>query len=49
MLRKIIYCPLCREHGHRKRLLEADQNAKGSVWIWCKGCKTEIKIDLESQ
>ena len=39
---KKIYCPCCG-----KWLFSIEVKAQGIVYIWCKGCKQEIKITLE--
>ena len=40
---KKVKCPHCG-----KWLLTADINAKGAIYIWCRYCRKEIKIILES-
>lgn len=42
-MRKKIYCPDCG-----KWLFTVDTKAKGIVYVWCRYCRKEIKIVLES-
>ncbi len=42
-MKKKVYCPACR-----KWLFTVDTKAKGIVYVWCRYCRKEIKIVLES-
>ena len=42
MLKKV-KCPICG-----KWLFTVDVKAKGTIYVWCRYCRKEIKIMLES-
>ena len=42
-----IYCPICAAAGIKRKLMEADAEAKGVVFPYCKGCKKNVKIELQ--
>ena len=42
-MKKKVYCPDCG-----KWLFTVDVNAKGIIYVWCRHCRKEIKIILES-
>lgn len=42
-----IFCPICATAGIKRKLMEADSNARGILWPWCKGCKKNVKIELK--
>lgn len=46
-----IYCPVCAaagiNHGKGRLLMQADSNATGTVYPYCKACKKNIKIELK--
>lgn len=44
-----IFCPICAAAGIRRKLMEADSNAVGKVYPYCKGCKRNIEIDLPNR
>jgi phage FluMu protein Com len=41
MKRKIL-CPICG-----KWLFTAEEGTQGNIYIWCRQCKEEIKIELK--
>lgn len=43
-----VYCPVCREKGYRKKLLEVNKNARGIIYPWCKCCHKNVEIDLSA-
>lgn len=45
-----ILCPKCAEHGRKQRLLFKceDVRGRGDLYVWCKGCRKEIRIPIES-
>ena len=46
-----ILCPKCREAGRRPKILgkyEDVTGAKGDLYLFCKVCKKEVRIPLES-
>ncbi len=44
---KDVFCPTCKKFGHKKLLFRTSENSKGVVVVWCKGCKKEVKIELD--
>lgn len=47
-----IFCPVCETLRHkRKKLLEVDINARGTIYPYCKLCHSNVEIELvpESQ
>jgi hypothetical protein len=42
-----VYCPVCAKLGRKKLLFRCTPTSKGAVLAFCKGCKKEIKIELE--
>ena len=42
-MRKKIYCPHCG-----KWLFATEQHTKGVIYVWCRYCRKEIKVILES-
>lgn len=46
-----ILCPKCREAGRRPKILgkyEDVTGVKGDLFLFCKVCKKEVRIPLES-
>lgn len=45
-----VYCPRCAEQGRKKLLAKYEdvRNAKGDLFLFCKVCKREVRIPLES-
>lgn len=41
-MKRKIYCPICG-----KWLFSLDIGAKGTIYVWCRSCKREIKIKIE--
>lgn len=41
-----IFCPVCAAAGIRRKLMEVDDGAKGTIYPYCKGCKKNIPIQL---
>lgn len=45
-MRVEVFCPICAAAGIRRKLMEADSEAKGVIWPWCKGCRRNVKVVL---
>lgn len=41
-----IFCPLCKQEGKMKKLLEVDKNAVGVIYPYCKSHKMNVKVKL---
>lgn len=41
-----IFCPVCAAAGIRRKLMEVDMHARGTIYPYCKGCKKNIPIQL---
>ena len=47
MKRKIM-CPICARRGYTSWLASEDNiHGYGYLYLWCKRCKQEIKIDIK--
>ena len=44
-----IYCPDCLMKGKKKILLYVDSVTSGTIFPYCKNCKSNIKIDLDKR
>lgn len=44
-----IFCPVCAAAGIKRKLMEAERSAKGVVYPYCKGCRKNIKVELNSK
>lgn len=45
-----VYCPICKARVNREKLLfKKTKQSKGSIYIYCRGCKEEIKINLDKE
>lgn len=47
MGRKEIFCPVCAAAGIRRKLMEVDSEATGTIYPYCKGCKKNVEIHLD--
>lgn len=45
-----IYCPRCAELGRKKLLAKYEdvRGVEGDLYLYCKVCKKEVRIPLES-
>lgn len=45
-----VLCPRCKELGRKQPLLfkHEDVRGEGDLYVWCKRCRKEIRISLES-
>jgi len=43
---KNIYCPVCAKNGKKKLIGRCDENARGVLYLWCKGHRGEVEIDI---
>ena len=44
-----IYCPRCLEQGRKKLLAKyEDVVGKGDLYLYCKVCKREVLVKVES-
>ena len=45
-----VLCPRCKELGRKQLLLfkYEDVRGKGDLYVWCKRCRKEIRIPIES-
>jgi len=43
-MEKWVLCPACG-----KKLCRVDVESYGTLYLWCKRCKKEIKIQLEDK
>ena len=51
-----VYCPICQSYGYKKIIGKVHKNAKGTIYLYCKGFAThgnqrvhkaqEIEIEL---
>jgi hypothetical protein len=41
-----VYCPICAKLDRQKLLFKCTAGSAGTILAFCKGCKTEIKIEL---
>lgn len=43
-----ILCPRCIERGQKPKVLGKyeDLTGRGNVYLWCKSCRKEIRIDV---
>lgn len=41
-----IYCPSCAAAGIKRKLLEAEDSANGTIRPYCKGCKRNVIVKL---
>lgn len=46
-MKKMIYCPECLKKGKKKRLAVVKDDTRGTIYLWCKECRKEIKIELK--
>lgn len=45
-----VYCPVCRERaGKNKLLFKKAPQASGVIYIQCRGCKEQVKIELSQE
>ena len=45
-----VYCPNCMEQHWRKKLLfKCTPDSKGTIVTKCRGCRQEVKIELEEE
>ena len=45
-----VFCPICsKKYNRKKLLLKKHKDAKGEIIVWCKGCKKEVEIVLDSE
>ena len=44
-----IFCPSCAAAGIKRKLMEADSKAVGTVYPYCKGCKKNVTIELKGE
>jgi len=44
-----IYCPVCAAAGIKRKLMEVDANASGTVYPYCKGCKKNVEVKLKGK
>jgi hypothetical protein len=47
MMKKDIYCPLCLKRGKKKILGRVSDDTSGTLYLWCKVDKKEMKIHVE--
>lgn len=40
---KEIRCKHCKDHK-----LLAKQREDGTIWVWCKSCRKEVELEVES-
>ena len=45
-MRKEIYCPVCEAVGIKRKLMEVEDTATGSIYPYCKHCKKNIIVEL---
>ena len=45
-MRVSVYCPCCGAAGIKRKLMEVDTAAKGTIYPYCKACKRNIEIHL---
>lgn len=45
-MRVEVFCPICAAAGIRRKLMEVDSEAKGTIYPYCKGCKKNVRIEL---
>ena len=45
-----VLCPRCKELGRKQPLLfkYEDVRGRGDLYLWCKRCRKEIRIPIES-
>lgn len=41
-----VYCPSCAAAGIKRKLMEVDNDAKGVIYPYCKGCKKNVAVKL---
>ena len=46
-MRVEIFCPVCARAGIKRKLMEVEDKASGTIYPYCKGCKKNIKIELK--
>ena len=46
-MKKNIYCPLCLKRGKKKILGRVSDDTCGTLYLWCKVDKKEMKIHVE--
>jgi len=44
-----IFCPVCAAANIKRKLMEVDSKAHGTIYPYCKGCKKNIKIELKGE
>lgn len=44
-----IFCPVCASAGIKRKLMEVDPGARGTIYPWCKGCHQNVKIILSGE
>jgi hypothetical protein len=45
-----VYCPICKAKVNREKLLfKKTPQSKGIIYIYCRGCKEEIKVNLDKR
>lgn len=44
-----IFCPSCAAAGIKRKLMEVDSKAVGTVYPYCKGCKKNVTIELKGE
>lgn len=48
-MRVEIFCPVCRAAGIKRKLMEVDSKAVGTIYPYCKGCKKNVEINLKGE
>lgn len=45
-----VYCPRCKEQGRKPKILAKyeDVVGKGDLYLYCKVCKREVLVKVES-
>ena len=48
-MKGIILCPRCKELGRKPKLLAKYEDivGRGTVWLFCKRCGKEIRINIQ--
>lgn len=45
-----VYCPICKARaGKDKLLFKKTPQASGEIYIQCRGCKEQVKIELSQE
>lgn len=48
MTRKEIRCSECLNRGDKPALLGVAENSEGTLRLWCKKCKKEIRVEIRN-